>query len=185
MERYSSHLLTSLVFLASLLASLQPPSQALLLRYYFAASIATFILRGRPNLNIKSLYESEETVYPLPGGTLPTPHEKALPPPRADPNRIKAITPNPWVPIIETSLTHPHEHLIKVQRTLAHFSALYGTRGPGANEGGLAGAAEELEGAELLDGTLFIRVAGLTAKKMGRVREGEASGELDYTGFLE
>ena len=183
LERYSMHLVTSVLFLPSLLAFLQPPSQALLLRYYFTASIATFILRGRPNLNIKSLYESQETAYPIPGGALPTPHEKALPLASVDPNRIKAITPNPWLPIIETSLIHPDDHLIKVQRALAHFSALFGARGPGASEGSLEGAAEELEGAELLDGTLFIRVAGLTAKKMGRVREGEASGEWDFTHF--
>ena len=177
------HLVTSVLFLPSLLAFLQPPSQALLLRYYFAASLAVFIIRGRPNLNIKSFYESQEHVYPIPGGTLPTPNEKTLPLPRADPNRIKAITPNPWLPIIETSLTHPDEHLIKLQRALAHFSALFGTRGPGGDEGGLEGA-KELEGAELLDGTLFIRVAGLTAKKMGRVREGEAAGGWHFTGFF-
>ena len=185
MEQYSLHLATSLLFLPSLLAFLSPPSQSLLLRYYFTVSIGTFILRGRPNLNIKSLYGSPETAYPIPGGTLPTPHEKALPPASADPNRIKAITPNPWLPIIESSLCHPSEHLVKLQRTLAHFNTLFGARGPGSNEGGLEGVAEELEGAELLDGTLFIRVAGLTAKKMGRVREGEDISGLDFTGFVE
>ena len=178
------HLVTSLIFLPSLLASLQPPSQALLLRYYFTACLAAFIRRGRPNLNIKSLYESQETIYPIPGGMLPTPHEKCLPLPGADPNRIKAITPTPWLPIIETSLCHPSEHLVKLQRALAHFNTLFGARGPGANEGGLKGAAQELDGAELLDGTLFIRVAGLTAKRMGKVREGEANRGWDFTGFF-
>ncbi|KAF8332470.1 hypothetical protein F5887DRAFT_996977 [Amanita rubescens] len=171
------HLVTSVLFLPSVLAFLKP---------VFASappSLAAFILRGRPNLNIKSFYESQELVYPLPGGALPTPHEKALPLPGADPNRIKAITPNPWLPIIETGLAHPNEHLIKLQRALAHFSALFGARRPGACEGGLEGAAEEMEGAELLDGTLFIRVAGLATKKMGRVREGEANGDWDFTGF--
>ena len=177
------HLVTSSSFLPALLSSLSPPSQDLLLRGYFAAIIATFILRGRPNLNIKALYESQETAYPIPGGILPTPHEKTLPLPSADANRIKAVTPNPWLPIIETSIVHPSEHLIKIQRTLAHYSTLFGHRGQGAREGGLEGAAQELEGAELLDGTLFIRVAGLTAAKMGRVREGEAVGEWDFSGL--
>jgi hypothetical protein len=173
------HLVTSVLFLPSVLAFLKPSSQALLLRYYFTASLAAFILRGRPNLNIKSLYESQELVYPLPGGELPAPHEEALPLPGADPNRVKAITPNPWLPIIETGLVHPNEHLIKLQRALAHFSTLFGARRPGACEG----AAEEMEGAELLDGTLFIRAAGLATKKMGRVREGEAASDWDFTGF--
>ena len=177
------HLVTSALFLPSVLSSLSPPSQDLLLRGYFAAIIAIFILRGRPNLNIKALYESQETAYPIPGGILPTPHEKTIPLPGADANRIKAITPNPWLPIIETSITHPSEHLIKIQRALAHYSTLFGYRGQGAREGGLEGAAQELMGAELLDGTLFIRVAGLTATKMGRVREGEAVGQWDSSGF--
>ena len=177
------HLVTSVLFLPSILSSLSPPSQNLLLRAYFAAIIAIFIIRGRPNLNIKALYESQETAYPIPSGILPTPHEKTLPLLGADANRIKAVTPNPWLPIIETSITHPSEHLIKVQRALAHFNTLFGHRGQGAHEGGLEGAAQELEGAELLDGTLFVRVAGLTATKMGRVREGEAVGRWDSSGF--
>ena len=168
-------LVTSLISLPPLLTSLQPPSQALLLRYYFAASIATFIRRGRPNLNIKAFYDSQETAYPIPCGTLPTPHEKCLPIPCVDPNGIKAITPNPWLPIIEASLLHPSEHLVVLLRILA----ICGTRGSG-NRHSLPGP----DGAELLDGTLFIRVACLTAKKMGRVREGEANCGWDFTGFF-
>ena len=179
----SAHLVTSAIFLPSVLSSLSPPSQDLLLRTYFAYTIATFVFRGRPSLNIKSLYESQETAYPIPGGAQPTPHDKTLPLAGADPNRIKAITPNPWLPIMETSISHPNEHLIKLQRALAHFSTLFGHRAQGAGEGGLEGAAQEVEGAELLDGTLFIRVAGLTAKKMGRVREGEAPGQWDLSGI--
>jgi hypothetical protein len=30
-----------------------------------------------------------------------------------------------------------------------------------------------LEGAEVIGGSLFVRTAGLTAKRMGRVRDGE------------
>ena len=177
------HLVTSVLFLPSLLSYLPPPSQALFLRAYFASSIVAYIARGRPNPDIKSFYEYQGFLYPIPTGPLPTPDESALPPPDADPNRIKAVTPNPWLPIIETSLTHPDEHLIKLQRALAHFSALFGARCPGANEGGLEEAAKELDSAELLDGTLFIRVAGLTAKRMGRVREGEVAREWDFAGF--
>lgn len=174
----SMHLVTSAIFLPSVLSFLSAPSQDLCLRAYFAATIASFIIRGRPNLNIKPFYASQDSsvICPLPSGALPTPHEKALPLANADPNRIKAITPNPWLPIIEASITHPDDHLIKLQRALVHFSTLFGDRAQGVGEGGLKGAAQELEGAELLDGTLFIRVAGLTAKKMGRVREGGAVG---------
>jgi hypothetical protein len=116
---------------------------------------------------------------------LPTPNDSSFPLPDADPNRVKAVTPTPWLPIFETSLVHPDEHLIKIQRALAHYSSLFGTREQGAREEGLQGAAEELEAAELLDGTLFIRVAGLTARAMGRVREGEPKRIWNLEGFYE
>ncbi|KAF8341933.1 hypothetical protein F5887DRAFT_839458, partial [Amanita rubescens] len=67
-------------------------------------------------------------------------------------------TPNPWLTIIETSLTYLNAHLIKLQRALAHFGALLGSR------------SRELDGGELLDVTLFIKVAELTAKRVGRAK---------------
>jgi hypothetical protein len=41
----------------------------------------------------------------------------------------------------------------------------------------------KLEGAELLDGTLFVRSAGLTATALGWMREGQKKGEWDFSGF--
>jgi hypothetical protein len=43
----------------------------------------------------------------------------------------------------------------------------------------------ELEGAERLDGSLFIRVAVLTDESLGRVREGEESRVWSRTGFYQ
>jgi len=43
----------------------------------------------------------------------------------------------------------------------------------------------ELEGAERLDGSLFIRVAGLTDERLGRVRQGEESKGWSRTGFYQ
>lgn len=108
-----------------------------------------------------------DTAYPTPSGPLPIPDEKAMP----EQSSLKAITPNPWLPIIQTSIVHPDDHLPKLQRALSHFASLYGTR-----PAGLPDFAEtELSGADKLDGTLFIRVAGLTAKRLGRIRDGEMS----------
>lgn len=74
---------------------------------------------------------------------------------------------------------HPNEHLPKAQRALAHFASVYGL----TEKGYWKGKQTELEGAELLDGTLFVRVAGLTASALGWIREGERKGEWDFTGF--
>lgn len=67
-------------------------------------------------------------------------------------------------------MIYTESHLPKLQRTLAQYGAKYGTRIAGLPDF----AGTELEGADMLDGTLFIRTAGLTAQRMGRVREGEA-----------
>lgn len=168
------HLVTSSLFLSSLTAYLSPSSQALLLRSYFSVSLAWWVAHGRPGFDIKGFFEAD-LASPAPPGPLPTPNEKALP----SPSSAKAITPNPWLPIIQTTLVHPDEHLAKIQRALAHYAVLYGTRVAGLPDF----TGTELAGAEHLDGTLFIRVAGLTSKRVGHVREGEPSVFWDRRGF--
>ena len=59
-----------------------------------------------------------------------------------------------------------------------HDAALYGTYPAGYFSG------TELEGAELLDGTLFIRAAGLTAGVLGWIKEGQAIRDWDRASFF-
>src|ERR1700733_6395125 len=97
------HLVTSSLFLASLAVHLKPSSQELLLRGYLVISLLWYLNgAGRLELDIPGFF-SAETAYPTPSGPLPTPNEKALP----GQSSFKAITPNPWLPIIETALVHP------------------------------------------------------------------------------
>jgi hypothetical protein len=77
------------------------------------------------------------------------------------------MNPNPWLSIIQNTLVHPDDHIPKMQRALAHYASLYGNRPAGFFAG------TELAGADKLDGSLFLRVAGLTAKRLGRMRDGE------------
>ncbi|KAF9467673.1 hypothetical protein BDZ94DRAFT_1248738 [Collybia nuda] len=168
------HLVTSSIFLGSFMHHLTPMSQGVLLRGYFLASLAWWVSRGCADLDIKR-FSKHTTTHPARSGPLPTPENSTLP----FPSSPKAVTPNPWLPIIETSLVHPDEHLSKLQRALFHYSSLFGARPAGL----LDFQNTELSGAEVIDGSLFIRVAGLTAKRMGRVREGEKMGDWDRSGF--
>ena len=91
-----------------------------------------------------------------------------------------------WLSLLQSTLMHPDDHVPKCQRSLAHFAALFGSRQQGAFKA-LAEVADpnaRLEGAELLDGTLFLRVAGLTAERVGWMREGQENGGWDFEGFL-
>ncbi|KAG1764460.1 hypothetical protein EDD22DRAFT_951709 [Suillus occidentalis] len=155
------HLVTSTLFIPSLVTSLyqNPHAQALLLCSYFTTSLACYLARGRPILDID--------VIP---GPQPSPHKDTLP----NKTSPEARTPNPWLSIIQSALVHPNEHLCKIQRSLAHFSALYGLRGQGwfATNNSKLEDVERNMGLGELDGTLFLRVAMLTANTLGWMREG-------------
>lgn len=185
------HLVTSSIFLPSLLACIDKfSSRRLLLMAYFTSALSYYVARGRPQLNIRSFYKStEKLLHKVPGpstepapGTLPTPTSGL------------AQTPNEWYPMIQTTIVHPNEHLCKTQRALAHHSSLYGTRKKGwcvPPEGRTVTAAQVLReeeaedkvGLQELDGSIFVRVAMLTQNRLGWIREGETAGEWDFEGF--
>ncbi|KAI0667401.1 hypothetical protein C8Q78DRAFT_982173 [Trametes maxima] len=162
------HLVTSSLFLPTFVAYLSPRSSILLLRTFFTTSLTWYLAQGRAALPIGEFYKAV-TAMPTPPGPVAVPVKGTLTP--------GDIAPNPWLPIVQTTIAHPGEHLCKLQRALLHNATLYGTR----EAGFFAGTG--LEGAELLDGTLFIRAAGLSATRLGWMKEGEKEGEWDRTGF--
>ncbi|KAF9235891.1 hypothetical protein BU15DRAFT_64442 [Melanogaster broomeanus] len=99
------------------------------------------------------------------------------PPLKTPPTTETTPIPNPFLPIIQSSLAHPNEHHIKIQRAFAHFNTLYGLRPPGYFAG------TELDGAELLDGSLFVRAAILTIDAMGVGSGGARSQAVDQGGI--
>ena len=185
------HLVTSSIFLPSLLANIDKfSSRRLLLMAYFTASLPYYVARGRPQLDIRSFYtKTERLLHKVPGpSTEPALH--TLPTPTSD----LAHTPNAWYPIIQTTIVHPNEHLCKTQRALAHHSSLYGARKESwcsspegrivtAAQGAREEEAEDKVGLQELDGTLFLRVALLTQNRLGWMREGETAGGWDNSGF--
>lgn len=168
---FSMHLVTSSLFLPSIIAYLSPRSSVVLLHAFFANTLVWWISQGRAAFPIREFYAAT-TATPTPpttGGAGVTPEKGTLTP--------DDIAPNVWLPIIQTTLTHPDQHISKLQRALLHNATEYGTRGAGH----LVGTG--LEGAEALDGTLFIRVASLSADRLGWMKEGQAEGSWDRAGF--
>lgn len=74
-------------------------------------------------------------------------------------------------------LDHSDEHLVKTLRALQHYAQIYGARPAGTFVG------TGLDGVEILDGTLFVRVAGNAMNAIGWVREGDARGAYDFGGL--
>ncbi|KAG6330102.1 hypothetical protein ID866_8987 [Astraeus odoratus] len=184
------HLLTSSLFVPSLLSKISKPSpRRVLLLTYFATSLALYVGRGRPKLDLRTFYQgTEHLLHKVPGiGTSPA--AGTLP----EPSSGLAQTPNTWLPLIQSTLVHPNEHFCKAQRALAHYSSLYGTRRKGwtavlsraISPAELSGEeeAEKKVGLKELDGTLFLRVAMLTQNRLAWMREGEPEGGWDVHGF--
>ncbi|CAA7267855.1 unnamed protein product [Cyclocybe aegerita] len=157
------HLVTSSLFLPTIFSPLKRNSQIQLLKAYFGSLIAWYIGRGRPELDIKSFFANPSTLLLTPPGPHPTQNKVAQP----SPTSPHEITPNPWLQIIQSTLVHPDDHVCKLQRALADFGAFLGDVKKGCFGG------TELKDAEMIDGTLFLRTAGLTAGRVGWVREGE------------
>jgi hypothetical protein len=86
------------------------------------------------------------------------------------------VTPNPWLAITQSALQHQDDHMAKIQRALLHWANMFGSRPVGY----WARGKEQLEGIELLDGTFFVRIAGLTADKVGWMREGQEKAGWHY-----
>ncbi|KAG2063736.1 hypothetical protein BDR04DRAFT_1123063 [Suillus decipiens] len=82
----------------------------------------------------------------------------------------KAKVNNEFLDIVQSAITHPNDHMSKIQRAFAHFSSIYGTR--------LKGYFKDtgLKGTEALDGSLFLRAARLTEEYMN---EGTRSFSLE------
>ncbi|OCH85387.1 hypothetical protein OBBRIDRAFT_798234 [Obba rivulosa] len=173
------HLVTSVLFMHSLVAYLSPTSTSILLRSYFMNSLVWWVARGRPALPIREFYASTSATPAEPGAQRVQPAKGVLVP--------EDVSPNPWLPLLQSALMHPDDHVPKCQRALAHFAAHYGGRPEGVFRA-LAEVSDpqaRLDGAECLDGTLFVRVAGLTADKVGWMREGQENGGWDFTGFFQ
>ncbi|KAI6013237.1 hypothetical protein EDC04DRAFT_2759433 [Pisolithus marmoratus] len=154
-EFFLMHIVTSSLFLPSVIVHLSPRSQALLLRAYLQTILAWWVGRGRPGLDIKSFMAST-------------------------PTQLVSDKPifNTFLPIIQSTIIHTDDHLPKIQRAFAHFSTLYGTKPAGYHKG------TELEGAELLDGSLFVRAAVLTDQYM-KSKKGESSFFWHMNGFFQ
>ncbi|KAG7090652.1 hypothetical protein E1B28_009753 [Marasmius oreades] len=153
---FTMHLVTSSLFLPSLLAALSPPSKHLLIRTYFSVSLAWWIARGKPSVDVTSFFAGPVPV----NGTV-------------NESESKSGKSNPWFGTIQHAVPHPDEHLVKCQRSLAHYASLYGSRKKGEPDF----SETELPGADKMDGTLFLRAALLTTE---RVKRGQKDGALWY-----
>ena len=105
------HLVTSSIFLPSICAFLSPSSKVRLLRAYFATVCTWYVARGRPALDIAGFFSQDISI---PSGL--------------DPDPRKGGVPNLWIPLLQSGMAHPDEHLIKTQRALSCWAQKFGVK---------------------------------------------------------
>lgn len=164
--------MTSSLFLPSICAHLPPHVIQIFLRSYFSVCLTVWVGKGRPSVEVTPEFISTTDPFPQEpvGDHITQPAEGTLIP--------ETITPNPWLAIIQSALQHPDYHLCKIQRALSHWGRCFGRRPQGYwAKSSPKENSVQLKGIELLDGTMFIRVAAMTQTMKGWMREGQDYGE--------
>ncbi|KAF9005072.1 hypothetical protein BDQ17DRAFT_1353733 [Cyathus striatus] len=167
------HLLTSSMSLSSLATYLNPASQRLLLRNYFNSFLVWYVARGRATINIERFYMDDA------GSSLAKVSESSilLSENGTDVTVESIADSKSWSTLRYEAIHHPDEHFSSLQRPLLHYSKMYGETPKGTFANSI------LDGAEELDGSLFLRVARLTSERTTWRGDGQLDPQWDYRGF--
>ncbi|KAJ8080349.1 hypothetical protein AAF712_005519 [Marasmius tenuissimus] len=105
---FEMHAVTSSLFLPIILPVLSPASQKLLLRTYFATSLSVWTVRGKPLLDICSLFATPVPT-PVPSVSVTTTARE-----NGHSSRVNPL-PSPWLDLLNHGVVHPDDHLVKIQ----------------------------------------------------------------------
>lgn len=182
LDFFLMHTLTASLFLPTLVRALKnPASKVRLLRVFVPVLMYFMLLRGRPRIDPTLIMTYAEYPRP-PTASAPEPHPAPDASSLGDPREPN--TTNPWPAIIESVIHSPDAHTVKAIRTLYYAAQRYGT----TPRGGMIGAfdahgIETLVGAGDLDGTIFVRAAGVVMDTLGWVAKGQNEGSWDRSGL--
>ncbi|THH03501.1 hypothetical protein EW145_g6208 [Phellinidium pouzarii] len=167
LDFFLMHIVTSALFIPSLVRALPDPShRTCLLRVTVPIILLIVLVRGRPRIDCALVMSY--TAVPRPPRAAATSKDE----PVADTN--------PWLAIVDDSIHAQDAHIVKTIRTLFYAAQRYGETLPGGVPGAYdAEGNEALKGAGALDGTLFIRVAGVVMDTLGWVTHGQKEGNWD------
>ena len=180
LDFYLMHLLTSSLFLRPMCAVLKKPEhKAALLRAYVPFLLLTTLARGRPRIDPELLMSYTDVPRPPPSGKA-----KIQPGPTRNPEDDADY--HPWPALIEGVQYHTDSHVLKSMRTLVFAAQHFGDKGPGEVVGtfqnGADGKKEETHvGISKVDGTIFVRAAGIMMDNLGWLGCGQKEGEWDQS----
>ncbi|KAJ6474833.1 hypothetical protein C8R45DRAFT_1159993 [Mycena sanguinolenta] len=166
------HFVTASLLMRAVLDVVREPLHKAQLLQMFARSMALHVLlRGRPRID-PALVMS----YP------------AYPAPSKSKTTVSG-TPaygSAWLAVLNNACVHTEAHVIKAIRALFYCAQHYGSTPAGAVIGAVDENGQEThKNAAMLDGTMFIRVAGVLSDAVGWVAHGEEEVFWDFGGGWE
>ncbi|GJE96190.1 questin oxidase family protein [Phanerochaete sordida] len=172
------HMVTSSLFVPSLLQALPSmASKVTLVRAMLPVVLMYVTVRGRPRIDPALLMSYSATPRPptRQGLAACTRADGAL----GDPAQDAYV--NPWPEIVAGVLHAPDAHTVKTIRTLYFAAQRYGTTPPGGAIGAFrrSDGKETHKGTAQMDGTIFVRAAGVVMNALGWVSHGQKEGKWD------
>lgn len=181
LDFFLMHLLTSSLFIKPYCRVIRKPEhKALLLRTYVAEMVLLLLLRGRPRIDGNLIMEFN----PVPRPPLKDPYPTAVKESLGGPGNDAEY--NPWPALVEGVQYHPDSHVLKAMRSLVYGAVHFGT----VSEGGVIGAfrtdangnkVETHPGLAKVDGTIFVRSAGVMMDLLGWTGLGQHANDWDRT----
>ncbi|KAJ7701170.1 hypothetical protein B0H17DRAFT_1245851 [Mycena rosella] len=173
MDFFLLHLLTGGLSVRVVLDALkQPLHKAQLLQAYACSAAMVTLFRGRPRID--PAIAMSHSALPQPSAALSNTKSTFG----------KAGGGSPWLAVLNNAAIHEEVHVIKAVRALLYYAQQYGPTPPGTVIGIVDGGGNETHnGGAKVDGTLFIRVAGVLTDALGWITHGDQRGAWEYGGI--
>lgn len=173
LDFFLMHLLNVSLFVPSLLKAIpSTDSKVTLVRSLLPVILMYVLLRGRPRID--PLLLMSYTATPHPPVTPGQADSSAL----GDPTKEEYV--DPWPAIVSSVQYAPDAHTVKAIRTLYYAAKQYGTTPAGGAIGAFGEDGTETHtGMTKVDGTIFVRAAGVVMNTLGWVNYGQKAGSWD------
>lgn len=177
MDFFLMHMVTSSLFVPSLLETIPTmESKVVLLRAMLPVILWYVLVRGRPRIDPTLVMSYTETPRPPNGAGLASlPRNESAIGDIAD-----STNTNPWPEIVASAVHFPEAHLVKTIRSLYYGAQKFGTTSAGGAIGAFRRDGSETHiGTSKMDGTIFVRAAGVVIDALGWVSHGQKAGQWD------
>ncbi|KAI0689698.1 hypothetical protein BC835DRAFT_229768 [Cytidiella melzeri] len=174
LDFFLMHFLNASIFLPSLVSTLpRAESKTTLLRTMIPVMLLYLLIRGRPRIDA-DLVMGYTSIPRPPTTPTPQPAKSTL----GEPGQEAYL--NPWPEILQSVVHAPDAHTVKAIRALYYGARMYGTTQKGGAIGAfLPNGEETVKGMANVDGTVFVRAAGMVMNTLGWVSHGQGEGSWD------